>query len=540
MDETIGVKGGANDRKRVIRISHKKKKKLQQDLYDEELRELEKKVRRKQIYTLVKTLPLVIGGETVRTIYYTSHPEAKRDLEDENSRWRIKEYDSDVTNKTPGDFDTKEARKRIIRTPSGKKIVVYIPDGGIISKGDVKDDDHVTLADQPRVFDEFKTPKKVGGVVSHKPDSDGIALFTDEKDDFSSLTPEGRKTFDKLKSRKLVDEYEKKLKDIRFELRQLVYEYNVLVDEGDRAIFEAEVQSVLDRLSAVIAKIEELKNKINIVDLSKYDDNYIYYLIEEYFQEFREGREVAGFKDSPLYIMISEKLDELDHKKDGFKDRVSRKKDELHEKEEDFERLKSKYYSIDRLNQELLEFQYQQDALLKEIRDKVKNATTITEKVKVEFQGMNRQSRRLMRMLAFQMFLPGPRFAKGMAASMAAYLYFVNNVLNPNTTTRRYHVITVKDYSTEIEKSISELTDAISLLGKTGKQIDKIIAEIESEYKDYIGVLPECSEMLSNLHKIRVDVLEKEYEMEQLRIAQEKELEHNNAKVKKIGEYPVN
>ena len=62
MDETIGVKGGHNDRRRTIVIAKNKKKKLEE--YEEEryIRDLEKKVKRQQKISLIKTFPLAIAG----------------------------------------------------------------------------------------------------------------------------------------------------------------------------------------------------------------------------------------------------------------------------------------------------------------------------------------------------------------------------------------------------------------------------------------------------------------------------------------------
>ena len=60
MDETIGAKGGYNDRRRTIIITKRNKKKLEE--YEEEryIRDLEKKVKRQQKISLIKTLPFVI------------------------------------------------------------------------------------------------------------------------------------------------------------------------------------------------------------------------------------------------------------------------------------------------------------------------------------------------------------------------------------------------------------------------------------------------------------------------------------------------
>lgn len=512
MDETIGVKGGHNDRRRTIVITKRNKKKLEE--YEEEryIRDLEKKVKRQQKISLIKTLPIAIAGKTFVTLYDV-HNGPRVDKEEEYSKLGVEEYDGDFTTKPIGGFNTPDRRddiprerRVIIDKTTGKKVVVYVP---------IKENKRNLLEDI--LFPEVKedTTTLEDGVVSKK----------------------SNKVLEDLKARKIIDEYERQLKDIRYELRMLVSEYNVLSDEADKAVLKKDAEELLEKLSVVIDRIEVLKQKIKIDDLDKYDDNYIYTLVEGYLSEFKDNNVISEIKDSPLYVMISRKLDELDTKKDDLDRRVSKKKDELAIREERFEELKKRYYNIDRINNELLEFQNSQDMLLKELREKVANAMTVTDKVKVEFEFMNRQSRGLRNILLFGLLFPGPGVAKGMAAGTAAYLHFMNNIMRPRTVTKNYKVVTVTDYSSEIKSSMAAIDDASRLLNKTCNQIDKMIEQIETEFKDYLEVVPECKETLKDLVKIQSQLREKEYEMEKTKEQQKKVLENNNAKVLKRGEY---
>ena len=106
--------------------------------------------------------------------------------------------------------------------------------------------------------------------------------------------------------------------------------------------------------------------------------------------------------------------------------------------------------------------------------------------------------------------------------------------MRPKVTTRRFKTIKVTDYHKEIERSLSELDDVSSLLNKTSKQIDSTIKEIETEFKDYINEIPECKDLLANLEKIKDEILEKEYELKRIKEEQEKNLEKNDAKVKRM------
>ena len=89
--------------------------------------------------------------------------------------------------------------------------------------------------------------------------------------------------------------------------------------------------------------MEELKQKIKIDDISKYDDNYIYTLIEDYLDEFKNGNVVSKIKDSPIYIEVASKIDELDKRKDSLNDKLTEKKEKLEDKKRKFNEFKEKY-----------------------------------------------------------------------------------------------------------------------------------------------------------------------------------------------------
>ena len=69
MDETIGAKGGKNDRRRSLIIETNKKKKLIEETQEQELKELEKRVKKQQKYILIKALPIALTGGIIKTIY---------------------------------------------------------------------------------------------------------------------------------------------------------------------------------------------------------------------------------------------------------------------------------------------------------------------------------------------------------------------------------------------------------------------------------------------------------------------------------------
>ena len=205
MDETIGVKGGHNDRRRTIVITKRNKKKLEEYDEDRYIRDLEKKVKRQQKISLIKTLPIAIAGKTFVTLYDVQNG-PRVDKEEEHSKLGVEEYDGDFTTKPIGGFNTPDRRddiprerRVIIDKTTGKKVVVYVP---------IKENKRNLLED---------------------------ILFPEVKEDTTTLeddvvSKKSKKVLEDLKARKIIDEYERQLKDIRYEIRMLVSEYNVLSD----------------------------------------------------------------------------------------------------------------------------------------------------------------------------------------------------------------------------------------------------------------------------------------------------------------------
>lgn len=513
---------------------------------DIELEKLEK-VKQIQISTFAKVLPIVLAGNIAETFLPNKKSEEERR---ELNEIEFKEILAQELHVTPEELGTKKIQKeedKLIIYNSNNSIekVVNIENAEnkiiIISKNkeDSKEEKHYVSKEVQEKLEQIKqVPLKVDTLLKDSEKENHQSLSKEEQTityDRNGLP--NTITLEQLKSKKIITEYEKKLKDVRSDLRKLIFEYNVLVEDSHELYESKEAEELLIKLNLIIKKIEELQNRINIEDIDKYDDNYIYTLIEDYIEEFKNKKFVDEIKDSELYILISEKLEELDDKKDNLNQKVEVRKDKLAIDERNFEDLKEKFYNYDNFNKMLNDFQKEQDYLLDSIKEKMKTATSIEEKVETQVKVLNAQSRRLMNLLALQMLLPGVRGAKRFATTTALYMNFMRNILNPKVEVRRYKVIHVKDYSKEIESSISAIDDISTLLNKTSNQLTKMIKNFKKEYEEYFGVIKECDELLKNLEKVHDDLEEKEYEIAQMKKEQEKNLEKNNAKVKKLNNY---
>ena len=566
MNETIGSKGGHNDRIRTLKITQKNKEKLKQYEEERELKELEKDVRKKQLYTLIKTIPIISGIGAFKLLTEKNPKEQTVDEEKELPEYQIEEEKQEVVEEKPL---KPKPQKITIYYDGNKEETVYISlnEKKKVEQAKTKIEYHQleaikeqrqeeqTKEEQPKepeqvipqvqqqeveVLEPLENNNSTETFLDEIAKSEAIEIFEVTEEELRNLPEAIVDSIDRIKDKKLLDYYTKELKDIEYELKDLIKEYNELVTEEKDAHQTDKIDEIIDKLDDLISKIEELKDKLKIENLDLYEEKYLHFLIQESFSYFKKGKLIEEIKKTPIYEKVEKKLDELDKKKDEFEKEVNYRRDDLEDKEKDFDRFKVKYSSIERVNQELIDFQIKQERLLRDIRQKVDESTTIKERVETKVVGLSRENKRLLNLLTLQMFLPTPKNARRMVATTAAYLYFMKNVVEPHTQTRKYKVVTVKDYSSSIMDSIKQIEDTKFLLSRTSTEVDNMIREIKDKYSEFIDVIPECKDMLSGLQKIKDSLKEQEKEMNKIQEQQELEYDKNNAKVKTIGEYPVN
>ena len=462
MNETIGSKGGRQDKKRTIIITKAKKKKLQENFQkkkQEKLKKLEKEVKNLQVASLFFDIPISIGGNIIETVLNT----------------RISKNE-----------ERKEEKSLEI--------------------------EELHQADKKELFEglEEKNIHPVTEVEVKEIKQDRIPIKeveeTAQKDEFL------KKEADK----KIVSNYENRFKEIKREFKNIIYETTVLEEQSNQVPEKKTAEDLLNQVNTVIEKLEELKEKIKI-DLE--DNQELTDLIDSYMDEFQNKQEVESIKDSSLYILLAGK--------------VEIKKDKLELNEEQFNLLKERFNSFENFNNQLIAFQNDQDNLLIDLEEKVKNSVSITEKATYQVKAMNKQSKKLLSLLTLPMLIPGNRSAKVMASSTAAYIYFLKQILSPKYKKKRYRVIEVTNYQKELEENLIRIDNTIDLLLKTSKKIEEMINQIEIEFQNY--EIPEYQELIGNLKKIRKEMQEKEEELKKTKQKQEKLLEENKEKVKTMS-----
>lgn len=539
MNEAIGAKGGRRDRKRTIIITSENKKKLQEfnkKKKQMKLKKLEKEVRDIQIASFFVAMPVSIAGSALENLLNlnkenVSERETAKALQTEelHDQEKLELNESATLIEKSQIQDTK---KQYPKTIDGK---VIIPSTITITKAPttVK-----TNESDKNIFPEVKDSPSEETIEDKKKVE--VKEVTQKEIPIPSINIPRKKIgiskeLEHYQEQEILKKYETKLKDIRQELKNLVYEYNVLEKETHNLYESKEAENILYQLSIIIKKVEELKRKLKTEIKGLENEPYLDYLIDNYMEEFKNKNLVDEIKDSDLYILISDKIEEAEVQTNKLSTGVNKRKDDLEIDEKKFANLKENYYDFENFNNQLISLQYEQDAILKDLEQKINDSVSITEKVTYNFRMLNKQSKRLLSLLAVPMMIPGNRSAKAMATATAAYLLFMRNLLNPRTKRQHYRIIEVTDYSKEVERGISKIEEATNLISKTSNKLETVIKNIEKNYKEYIDNVPEYKDLLSNLKQILEDFKIKEEELEKTKQQQEELLEKNNHKVRTLN-----
>lgn len=485
MDNNRGIKSLQRDRKRIIILTKKQKKKLEEinEKNDEELKKLEKKVRQLQIITFIKTVPLIIVGaifkSTANTIDNLITPKKK---------------DLTATDKNKYIEDKEVIEEKIANNEKNSNITYN------------NTNDFYTIPD-PTYYKEKENEKLED------------------------------KELENVKDKKLIKHYEEKLKEKRVEIKLLAASIPLSVGTD---IYYEKADEIYKKINIVLSKLNDLEQKIK-VDGNLYDDNYINYLVDSYTKEFDDGRLVAEIKNSELYRDISMKIEQLEEEKAKIKRLVSEKQKDLDseeiinnetettsyninttskcpEEEKIIEEApeETDNFSFDDEKKEYDKFLDQQEHIkIEEEREEAKTRSEI-ENYKLRIAAIKKQCESLKRMITKRSLVkPTVRNAKLITVTVLASIYNMRNILRNKKFRRRRKRLTRIEYTKAIENDPNEISNVSILINKSYQQIDALISEIKTKFSSFNAI--EYQSLISDLEEIKRILEEREYEIERVR-----------------------
>ncbi len=504
MNETVGAKGGHNDQKRVLRIKIAAKKQLERHQEEAAIRRSDAEAKSKQRYVLIRSLPLFIASGVVNS--FTSLP--KKNLNRKRIRLIVAENNEKVV-----EVKNNEGREKVT-------IEVLPPTNEVHTEKQIK----VGKNDKVEVLTTKKKKKKKKAATS-EPVEEPVAEQIEEKaeeqleepvevldktEETNNPVAEDKKTevLNKL------EKYEDKIKEDRYQLKNTLIVYNTIVNDKNNQLISEESAIFFDNVNRIINKINELERIIKYGDI-KEDNTYIDELLDD---------------QNNFYTSIDKKLNEIETRINSLTKKIDERKRAYRLSEEQVDSLKENYYQFEKWNEYFQVYQLEQEKLLQETKEKVAHATNIEERIRIEIESTNKQTRALLNLTAVSMLLPGNRAAKSIALATTSTIFFINSLLKPPITTEKYENIEVMDYRAEIEKSVESIEETSIMLENTTNQLDETLKQMKTSWHE-LDSNPEAIQVFVTLDRMKDSMQEKVFEMAKLKEENMKQIDSNTKQV---------
>ncbi len=479
MKETIGSRDSVKNRRRLFFLRKKKEKKIEEE--NQELRELEQKVKKQQRKMLLTIIPIVVFGTIAKTIIPEKTKEETKEKKNNTGKKRSRVVNEVAQNENKIE-ETKQEERNVVTEKEVEK--------------------------EP-VKKEYVETKK----IELEDISEPVKIKLEQKLDIE---------INKVKSNKIVEEYENKIKEIRRKLRNIYFESEILDDIKE--IENNPSEANLEKLNSLIEKMESLKEKVKQEEKIEIEEDYLSVLVEEDLEKIKQHEKVFGIEHSDILMSISDKIEELKEVEVHIEEKVENKKQIKNAEPEVVERKKEKLQNINEFQNDFVKLQNEQDEIIKDIQTSIKKDITPIEKTQYEINAVALSSALVMRRIRRELRIPGVRSGRKIVNLATTFLYYNSLIHTIRPRRVRYKTIDIKQFEKDVETNIKAMDDVLSQISKTTNQIDNVIRSFESKYSNY-KENEEYKKLLSNLLEIKKALQEKEYEIKKLKLEQEKKLE---------------
>ena len=339
------------------------------------------------------------------------------------------------------------------------------------------------------------------------------------KDDEDKLDNE----ISKIKSKKILEEYEDRLKDLRYKLRTSYYEQSIL-DEV-KELEDNPSNENLNKINKLIDKLDDYKENISINTKYLVEENYIKELVNEDMKKIQEESLLVEESASDVFKSIDSKVEEIKKIENNIKENIEQEKIWKNIDEEKLEELKEKDLNIEKHKNDLIKFQDEEDKISKVVQEKIKKETNIFEKERIQLSGMSIGSAIAIRNVRRNMRPIGVRSGRKIFNFITTYLYYFSMINAIKPIKNRYKKLDLDKYQKEVEKSLEEIDKVLVDIKKTGKKLEKTIKDFIMKYEKYSNT-SEYKSILDNLMQMDKALKEKEYEIEQIKKQEEKKYQN--------------
>ncbi len=314
-----------------------------------------------------------------------------------------------------------------------------------------------------------------------------------------------------IKRKAIMDAYDKYLSEKRHELNKLINTYNTINNEYNENYDVEEVKEMIQEIEDILIKVKNLKRKLSFSDISSEENKKIYEIFKDYATDLVNGKHMDDVEKNPFYLTLYNKSQELEDKSRTLKSNLDNRIDILKINQENIDKATEKYFEMEDLQKEFELQKKRLDEITKEMEYKIKHAVNKHEEVKVVYEGLRESTKFLLAASVFNSLRRNtPKYQRSLLLSLTG-ISLIHDALNPKMRREEQTKFRVTNYLNEIHYSLQDFDKTLDYISAAKNDLDDILNECKTTFKEYIDVYPEFSDIISKF-EILSDDIEKEEE----------------------------
>ena len=320
-----------------------------------------------------------------------------------------------------------------------------------------------------------------------------------------------------IKRKAIMDTYDKYLSEKRHELNKLINTYNTINNEYNENYDIEEVKEMIQEIEDILTKVKSLKRKLSFSDINSEENKKLYEIFKDYATDLVNGKHMEDVEKNPFYLTLYNKSQELEDKSRKLKSNLDNRIDILKTNQENIDKATEKYFEMEDLQKEF-EFQKKRlDEITKEMEYKIKHAVNKHEEVRVIYEGLRESTKFLLAASVFNSLRRNtPKYQRSLLLSLTG-ISLVHDALNPKMRREEQTKFRVTNYLNEIHYSLQDFDKTLNYISTAKDDLDDILNECKTTFKEYIDVYPEFSDIISKFEILSDDIEKEEEEIKRIK-----------------------
>lgn len=397
----------------------------------------------------------------------------------------------------------------------------------------------------PVVLDEeIHTDEYIDDVV-YDIESEEILDFDEPKESLEDIeTPQ-------LLDIVVFEELDSMLKVDYYNLERINLEINVLNEKEEDIALLDEIKWLKDELNRLIKQFDAIAKKYDFVyenldydKIRQMNSYYIKDLIDEYKNALAKDdmldKKFDAIKDIEEYIGVVNTIIEIENKKDSIQDKIDEKLERFEIRDDEFEKMKESYFSIDKVNDVVTRFNNNQAQNLKNIKQLIDKAMSVekkTEYKKVLSLNMGNALLGTLLIASSPLIPPTRRGNLFRIGLMVVGISRLNSVVNTQEKEEVKFDFNITSYEKELNDGIVSIKNVISDIDNAFCDICLLRQKIKEEFAEYINEIDEVKELMKNINKVEKELTIQQEIAKSYTNEFSLTLQENNEKVKKLDKY---